>query len=279
VDTWSVTPSGTITCILFGSSPASTSLLPSVNSVQQAGVTLNAPYMTSGTAQAGGNNTITLSSGASATNGLYDPGLIRIVSGTGVGQARMILSYDGTTKIAVVDRDWRTNPDSTSVYEVTGLANILSTNEGMATGGAASTITLNASASATDNLYRGQLVRIPSGVGPDQVRIIVSYVGATKVATVDRAWDTTPTTASAYQIIPVADAYSVLWQSANTELAAVPGITATLADMIKWVFTLGRNKRTQTATTQLLRNDADSATIGTSTEADDGTTATRGKFV
>ena len=34
----------------------------------------------------------------------------------------------------------------------------------------------------------------------------------------------------------------------------------------------------QTATAQVLRNDADNATIGTSTVSDDGTTFTRGKF-
>lgn len=63
-----------------------------------------------------------------------------------------------------------------------------------------------------------------------------------------------------------------------TAPSAVPAAAPTLFDAIAWLFTLGRNKITQTATTQLLRNDADSATIGTSTVSDDGTTATRGKW-
>lgn len=63
-----------------------------------------------------------------------------------------------------------------------------------------------------------------------------------------------------------------------TAPTAVPAAAPTLFDAIAWLFTLGRNKITQTATTQLLRNDADSATIGTSTVSDDGTTATRGKW-
>lgn len=63
-----------------------------------------------------------------------------------------------------------------------------------------------------------------------------------------------------------------------TAPSAVPGAAPSLFDAIAWLFTLGRNKITQTATTQLLRNDGDSATIGTSTVSDDGTTFTRGKF-
>lgn len=63
-----------------------------------------------------------------------------------------------------------------------------------------------------------------------------------------------------------------------TAPTSVPAAAPTLFDAIAWLFTLGRNKITQTATTQLLRNDADSGTIGTSTVSDDATTAIRGKW-
>lgn len=62
------------------------------------------------------------------------------------------------------------------------------------------------------------------------------------------------------------------------EPAAVPAATASLKDKLGWVFTLLRNKTTQTATTTTLRNDADAANIATSTRADDGTTATKGEW-
>ena len=52
--------------------------------------------------------------------------------------------------------------------------------------------------------------------------------------------------------------------------------TATLRTIIQWLGVLGKNKITETGTTQLIRNDADNATLGTSTVSDDGTTATRG---
>jgi hypothetical protein len=69
-----------------------------------------------------------------------------------------------------------------------------------------------------------------------------------------------------------------VWAQAMTELGAVPGVTGTLKNALEFLFLLSRNKITQTATTQLLRNDADSATIATSTLSDDGSIFTRGEF-
>lgn len=62
------------------------------------------------------------------------------------------------------------------------------------------------------------------------------------------------------------------------EPGSVPSATASLKDKIGWIQAISRNKVTQTATTQTLRNDGDSGTISTSTVSDDGTTFTRGKF-
>lgn len=70
----------------------------------------------------------------------------------------------------------------------------------------------------------------------------------------------------------------VLTVDTFTEIAAVPAATSTLKDKLNWLFGLARNKITQTATTQTLRNDADDATIATSTVSDDGTTFTKGQF-
>lgn len=163
---------------------------------------ISAGIVITGTAQAGSTNTITLASGASSTNGIYDPGLVRIDSGTGAGQSRLIIDYNGTTKVAVVDRDWRVAPDATSEYTVIASPNLLSTNEGLAQAGTSTSITLNSSASSVDNTYVGQTVVIRTGTGQDQSRIISAYNGTTKVATVAQAWTTTPTSASAYMILP-----------------------------------------------------------------------------
>src|SRR5688572_7204722 len=55
---------------------------------------------------------------------------------------------------------------------------------GTAQAGAASTVTLDALASAVDSYYRYMMIQIVGGTGAGQVRIITAYVGSTKVATV-----------------------------------------------------------------------------------------------
>jgi hypothetical protein len=72
----------------------------------------------SGTAQAGAGSTITLAAGAHATDNFYTGMLLKIYGGTGIGQARTILSYVGGTKVATLDRAWITTPDNTSTYAV-----------------------------------------------------------------------------------------------------------------------------------------------------------------
>jgi len=62
------------------------------------------------------------------------------------------------------------------------------------------------------------------------------------------------------------------------EPTSVPGALSSLKDKICWAFALMRNKIMQTATTQSLRNDADSGNIATASVSDDGTTFTRGKW-
>ncbi len=75
-------------------------------------------------------------------------------------------------------------------------------NSGTAQAGAAGTITLAAGASATDNLYNGQLVYITGGTGAGQSITITSYVGSTKVATVGGTWVVTPDNTSTYDVYP-----------------------------------------------------------------------------
>jgi hypothetical protein len=76
-------------------------------------------------------------------------------------------------------------------------------NAGTAQAGAASTITLATAASAADSAYNGHEVLITSGVGSGQRRVISSYVGASRVATVSVAWAVQPTNASTYEVVPL----------------------------------------------------------------------------
>ena len=72
-----------------------------------------------------------------------------------------------------------------------------------AQGGAATTITLDASANANNDYYNGTLVMIVGGTGattPPQVRAITDYVGSTKLATV-ATWGTAPDATSTFLIL------------------------------------------------------------------------------
>jgi hypothetical protein len=74
------------------------------------------PPLDSGTAQAGGADTITLRAGAPSS--LDTKCSITITGGTGVGQTGWVESYNGTTKEATMTEGWLDVPDDTSEYAV-----------------------------------------------------------------------------------------------------------------------------------------------------------------
>jgi len=76
-----------------------------------------------------------------------------------------------------------------------------------------------------------------------------------------------------------ADNIETAYASTLAEETAVPAANAPVWTKLNFMFAKARNKITQTATTQVVRNDADSAAIATSTVADDGSTYTRGEYV
>lgn len=82
-------------------------------------------------------------------------------------------------------------------------------------------------------------------------------------------WLTLSTLTTALVNAEVVDALNV---DTYAEPSSVPAATASLVAKIGFLELLARNKRTQTATTQLIRNDGDSGTVATSTVSDDGTT-------
>ena len=195
-----------------------------------------------GTAQGSGTGTnqIQLDTGASATDNAYDPAIISIIGGTGSGQTRLILQYNGTTKVATVDRDWKVNPSTDSEFVISGDAGREHVNEGLAQGGTANTITLNALASSVDDTYIGQSVFIRSGTGADQSGFVIDYNGTTKVATIEHGgnggnWGTTPDTTSAYVMLPehlhttteIAESVRTEMDSNSTQLAAILTDTGT----------------------------------------------------
>jgi len=88
--------------------------------VDYTGAAVSFPTTTleTGTAQAGGTNTITLNSGASTYTDYYKSMKVTITSGTGSGQSANVTAYNGATKVATVDANWSTQPDNTSAYSL-----------------------------------------------------------------------------------------------------------------------------------------------------------------
>jgi hypothetical protein len=201
-----------------------------------------------GTAQAGAAGSITLDASASAVSDFYEGTQVTITAGTGIGQTRAITSYNGSTKVASIAPNWATTPDNTSIFAVlpmgqltgitgtvgfigsggisrtsfaadTGLQTIRS---GTAQAGAAGTITLDSSASALTDFYEAALVLITGGTGVGQARVVTSYNGTTKVASIAPNWRTTPDNTSTFAII--ASGYTT-HVTGTVDLAA-GGITA-----------------------------------------------------
>lgn len=121
-----------------------------------------------GTAQSGTSSTITLATGANATNGFYNGMSVYILSGTGAGQVRTISNYTGSTKIASVSVNWSINPDGTSVYVVS--PRVVVTGDG--TGFSAYTTVTTGAISAINVLNPGQ----------NYTTATVSFVSNTAVA-------------------------------------------------------------------------------------------------
>lgn len=188
-----------------------------------------------GTAQAGGASTITLRSGAVATDAYYAKQLLRIVAGTGAGQSEYISSYVGATKVATMGAAWAVPPDNTSVYEIIGggtipgasaptasqvasavmeeamsghttagsfgeFVNAAISRTGTAQAGTTTSITLDAGASATNNLYRYHNVEITGGTGAGEVSFITGYTGSSKVASVDPPFAVAPDATSKFAL-------------------------------------------------------------------------------
>jgi hypothetical protein len=101
--------------------------------------------------------------------------------------------------------------------------------------------------------------------------LLVSVSGATNAAETD-------VVIPLRDLDPYTSADAAVWAAVLSELSAVPGVTGTVKDALNWVFTLARNKRTQTSTTETVLKDDGSTTLATSTKSDDGTTFTRGEY-
>lgn len=163
---------------------------------------------------------------------------------------------------------------------------------GTAQAGAAGTITLDASASATDDKYKYAAVTIISGTGIGQTRVGTGYVGSTKVLTVDTNWLINPDNTSGFKLeslmpatvgLSAAQVNAEVVDALATDTYAEPaqgaaGATISIVAKINYLYKAWRNKHTQTATEYDLYADNTTTIDQKASVSDDGTTFTRNEI-
>lgn len=220
------------------------------------------PTITTGTASAGAAGSITLVSPASTTAERYTGKLVGITSGTGSGQVRVVTAYS-TGRVASVTPNWGTTPDATSVYAVLEPQSINPQMEAES---------LTADEIGDDIAARTLNANIVSAAAG----ALDSGTFATEL--IDEIQVGLATTAALSTVDGLVDQLIAALVSNLPEPTAPPAANDPLYVKLNFATALARNKITQTATTATLRNDADSATIATSTVSDASGTATRGEW-
>ncbi len=146
-------------------------------------------------------------------------GLVQLVSSTSVDTTQQVtVSYRNTVTPTSVLTEAKTLNGLTPVAFAANMERLLkaiknaftlgdiaiesqtAVRTGTAQAGAGDNITLDAGASAVDNFYQAMVIRITAGTGINQIREIIAYVGATKVAEVDHAWSPQPDVTSQFRI-------------------------------------------------------------------------------
>jgi hypothetical protein len=106
---------------------------------------------------------------------------------------------------------------------------------GTAQAGAGSTITLDSGASPVDDFYNGCYVNCtnnsPANV-QGQARRITDYVGSTKVATVEAAWGTNPSSATTFEILAPGDTVNVAQWAGSSTPPDSSGVTSLLERIV-----------------------------------------------
>lgn len=186
-------------------------------------------YTANMTARSANNSTVTtgiwthaLTTLTGLTVGAVYVSIMRLSGADNPVQARIwqwgSVEGNGTTTIAsagvayqIVAPDWSkvqnpttsVNLSATQIYSSQTIGNVTALTILADTAASATSTTLVGSiAVGGDSRPVGCLLKIHSGTGVGQVRIISGYVNSTKTFTLSRAWDTTPDATSSYYVLP-----------------------------------------------------------------------------
>lgn len=118
--------------------------------------------------------------------------------------------------------------DRATLAADTGLQSIRSNT---AQAGAAGTITLDASASATTDFYVGLWVYLTGGTGVGQARVCTAYNGTTKVATIAPNWATNPDATTTFALMTAAQLTGIQG-SVTGSVASVTGAVGSVTGAV-----------------------------------------------
>ena len=164
---------------------------------------------------------------------------------------------------------------STSSGDITGSFHTNTLRSATAQASTSTTIKLDASASTSDDYYNGSTVMLWSGTGAGQFRVITDYVGATLVATVNRAWTTTPSTDTKFFILAGDETWDI---PSGAEVSKLPTKRGKIAKLLQFVWQQFAYKYIQTHAL-ITTYKADSSTIlATGTYSADNQTQDHGKL-
>ena len=215
-------------------------------------------------AAVGSGHNITLDGGAVATADYYIGDRLQITEGVGAGQSRLIVAYN-SSKVAILDSDFITNPNTASLYDVVAAdVHVSLSDADLASGFVAvatntTTITLDATnAVATTDYYKNEFIVFTHGTGAGQAREITGYTSG-RVVTMSPALTTALDTDTVWHIM-AQESVNLALDTAIAELGvAAPAATPTLRTAQMLLYMALRNKTiTQTSGTDALEihNDA-----------------------
>lgn len=140
---------------------------------------------------------------ATALPGFYEIHLAQALLGTADLSRFLSGALRGATNMPTVPFEIQLDAMNTQDARYGGLTSLQIQESGTLQAASSTTATLRAGASATDNDSDlvGRILYIESGTGAGQGSRIVSYVGSTKVATIDGWRTTTPDSTSKYIVI------------------------------------------------------------------------------
>ncbi len=267
------------------------------------GSTMVFPSLRTGTAQAGAAGTVTLDSSASAVDDYYNGCIVKTTGGTGGGggsgsqgnQARRITDYVGSTKVATIEPNWETTPDSTTTFAVlvTEQAVNVIRSDALQPTTAGRTLDVSSSGEAGvdwANVGSPTTTLNLSGTTISTGQQIASVSGAVGSVTGNVGGNVTGNvggnvtgTVGSLATQAKADVNAEVLDVMNTDTFAeptqeAPGATVSLVKKIGYLYKAWRNKSTQTATDYKLYADDTTTVDQKATCSDDATTFTRGEI-